>query len=84
MLVRAWIWLIGLSLLATVLALGQDGLPPLAAKPVGLVILLISALKAGIILSDYLDLRVAPQILRGFCAGLGVFVMIAAALYLAG
>lgn len=83
MLLRAWIWLIVLSLLATVLALGQNALPPVAAKAVGLAILLISG-KAAIILSDYLDLRAAPPILRGFRAGLGAFLAVAAALYLAG
>lgn len=84
MLLRAWIWLIALSLLATALALGQHALPPVAAKPAGLAILLISGVKAEIILSDYLDLRAAPQILRGFRAGLGAFLAVAAALYLAG
>lgn len=84
MLFRAWIWLIVLSLMATALALGQHALPQLAARPVGLAILLIAGLKARIILADYLDLRAAPPILRGFSAALGFFLMVAAALYLAG
>lgn len=84
MLTRAWIWLMALSLGATVLALSQHALPPVAARPVGLAILLISGLKAAIILSDYLELRTAPAIRRGFRAGLVFFLLAAAGLYLAG
>lgn len=84
MLTRAWIWLMVLSLGATALALSQHALPSVAAKPVGLGILVISGLKAGIILSDYLELRTAPAIQRGFRAGLVFFLFFAAGLYLAG
>lgn len=84
MLVRAWMWLILLSLLATALALGQHLLPPVATKGAGLAILMIAGLKARIILSDYLELHMTPAILRGFSAGLIFFLLIAGGLYLAG
>ena len=84
MLERAWIWLIGLSLLATALALGQHLLPAGAAKLAGLAVLATSGLKARIILSDYLDLAQAPQILRGFTFARALFLLAGAGLYLAG
>lgn len=84
MLERAWIWLMGLSLMATAVALGQPLLPDGAAKLAGLVVLAISGLKARIILSDYLELAEAPRILRGFVFALALFLLAAAGLYLAG
>lgn len=84
MLERAWGWLIGLSFLATALALGQPLLPPLAAKLAGLLVLAIAGLKARIILSDYLELAAAPRIRRGFTFALALFLLAAAGLYLAG
>ena len=83
MLERAWIWLIGLSLLATAVALGQPLLPKGAPWLAGLVVLGIAGVKARIILSDYLDLARAPQILRGFTFALALFLLAAAGLYLA-
>ncbi len=84
MLERAWIGLIGLSLFATAVALGQPWLPPGAGWLAGLAVLAISGAKARIILADYLELAEAPGILRGFGIVLGLFLLGAAGLYLAG
>ena len=84
MLLRAWIWLVGLSLAATALALGQPMLPPLAAKGAGLAILVISWIKANLLLRDYLELRRAPRIRGGFRFALSLFLIAAGALYLFG
>lgn len=84
MLERAWVWLIGLSVLSTVLALGQPLLPPMVAKLAGLLVLAIAGLKARIILSDYLELADTPRIRRGFTFALALFLLAAAGLYLAG
>ncbi len=83
MLERAWIWLMGLSLLATAVALGQPWLPKGVAWLAGLGVLAISGAKARIILADYLELAEAPQILRGFTFALALFLLAAAGLYLA-
>lgn len=50
----------------------------------GLAVLAISGAKARIILADYLELAEAPGILRGFGIVLGLFLLGAAGLYLAG
>lgn len=83
MLERAWIWLIGLSLLSTAVALGQPWLPAGISWLAGLVVLAIAGQKARIILSDYLELAEAPQILRGFTFALALFLLAAVGLYLA-
>ena len=83
MLERAWIWLIGLSLLATAVALGQPWLAAGISWLAGLVVLTIAGAKARIILSDYLELALAPQILRGFTFALALFLLAASGLYLA-
>ena len=83
MLERAWIWLMGLSLAATAVALGQPLLPNGATWLAGLMVLAVAGLKARIILKDYLELAEAPQILRGFAFALSLFLLAAAGLYLA-
>lgn len=84
MLLRAWLMLIFLSLLATAVALSGPLLPPIGARLAGLAILLLSGIKAAIILSDYLELGHAPPIRRSFRVALGAFLLAAAGLYLAG
>ena len=81
---RAWLWLAGLSLAATLLALSLPALPEGPARGgVAVLVLAIAGRKADVILSDYLDLREAPHIRRGFRLALVLFLLIAAGLYLA-
>ncbi|MEP5009326.1 cytochrome C oxidase subunit IV family protein [Roseobacter sp.] len=76
-LTRAWILLVGLSLIAAAVSLG---LPTRLAAPA---ILLLALLKARIILSDYLDLKSAPPWQRGFTLTLTLFCLTLLGLYLA-
>ncbi|MFV0408436.1 MAG: cytochrome C oxidase subunit IV family protein [Paracoccus sp. (in: a-proteobacteria)] len=82
-LTRAWGLLIGLSLIATALAMSLGALPSIWRELVALVILAISGVKANLILAVYLELRLAPAVLRGFRVLLALFLTLAAALYLA-
>lgn len=74
----AWITLIALSLAAAGLTL--PGLPPALT---GALILLLTLFKARVILADYLDLRPAPDWLRGFMLALGTLVILLFGLSLA-
>ncbi|WBU62775.1 cytochrome C oxidase subunit IV family protein [Paracoccus aerodenitrificans] len=82
--IGAWIRLVVLSLIATMLALLHPVLPGPLAKGSGMAILIVVWLKANIILSDYLELRQAPRIRSGFLFGLSLFLIAATGLYLIG
>ncbi|WP_158644556.1 cytochrome C oxidase subunit IV family protein [Paracoccus jeotgali] len=81
MLERAWISLIALSLLATAVALSQHLLPGSVQSVAGVVVLVLALIKARIILSDYLELAEAPDVLRSFTVGLSMFLIAASVLY---
>ena len=79
-LIRAWGWLIGLSLGSTVMA--QLPLPPHLAAVTGAAILVLAWAKARIILTRYLGLHAAPFWCRGFELALGFFCCLLLGLYL--
>ncbi len=82
--IRAWLWLIGLSLLSTILALLVDQrLSGAAVTAAGAAILTLSWLKARVILSDYLGLRAAPFWRRGFGMVLAFYMLMLLGLYVA-
>lgn len=74
---RAWLLLIGLSLVSALVTLA--GLPPKAA---GLLILALGLIKARVILSRYLGLAEAPGWLSGFFAVICLWGLLTAGLYL--
>lgn len=76
-LTRALVLLVGLSLITTVFA----GVLPDAGPVFVLTVLLLSGLKARVILSDYLGLREAPSFQGGFTAFLIGFLGLAALIY---
>lgn len=66
---RAWIILVGLSALSTLVAAsGLDGRWLAAA------VLPLAGLKGHVILNHYLQLAQAPEIARGFSLVLGLFI----------
>jgi hypothetical protein len=66
---RAWIILVGLSALSTLVAAsGLDGRWLAAA------VLPLAGLKGHVILNYYLQLAQAPEIARGFSLVLGLFI----------
>ena len=75
---KAWAWLLALSAAST--ALAASGLTGAA---LALPILMLSGLKAHVILRDYLGLRVAPGWLQGFDLGLTLLIVTFASLALA-
>ncbi|SLN44696.1 hypothetical protein PEL8287_02277 [Roseovarius litorisediminis] len=79
-LLRAWLWLIGLSLGSTAVSLWHW--PPKMTALAGTVILTLAWLKARIILSRYLGLAAAPFWQRGFGISLAVFCALLLGLYL--
>jgi len=81
-LLRAWGWLVALSLVSTAISLGpwSPALVPLA----GALILVVAWSKARIILARYLGLVAAPFWRRGFDLALGCFCLLLLGLYLAG
>ncbi len=82
--IRAWLWLIGLSLTSTLVAIAVDQrLTGAAVTLAGAVILTLSWLKARVILSDYLGLRAAPFWRRGFGMVLGFYMALLLGLYVA-
>lgn len=82
--IRAWVWLLGLSLLSTGLALLVDQrLSGGAVTLAGAAILTLSWLKARVILSDYLGLRAAPFWRRGFGMVLAIYMLVLLGLYVA-
>lgn len=79
-LTRAFILLIALSLATTVVTHWATGAGPLFVVAV----LLLSGLKARVILLDYLGLRNAPSFRGGFVTFLVAFLVLAFGLYFAG
>ncbi|UYV37768.1 nitric oxide reductase F protein [Rhodobacteraceae bacterium D3-12] len=78
---HAWLWLIGLSIISTVLAeVVSLGTPPIVT---GTLVLVVAVLKARTILSRYLGLASAPNWRRGFNLTLTLFALILLTLYLA-
>lgn len=80
-LLRAWLWLIGLSLGSTAVSLWHW--PPSFAALAGAVILVLAWLKARVILARYLGLSAAPFWRRGFEISLALFCLLLLGLYLA-
>lgn len=80
-LIRAWVFLLALTAAATLVSLLGGTMAPRLA---GVGILVACWLKARIILSDYLDLRRAPEWRRGFDLLTGLVVAVLAGLFLAG
>lgn len=77
---RAFLTLLGLSVLTVVLT----EIRPQAGMGFVALVLLLSGLKARVILVDYLGLRQAPAWKRGFNAFLIAFLLLAYGLYLIG
>ena len=80
-LLRAWLWLIGLSFGSTLVSLWPW--PPALAALAGGLVLGLAWLKARVILSRYLGLCEAPAWRRGFGISLGLFCLLLLGLYLA-
>lgn len=78
-LLRAWVWLVALSIGSTIVALT---LPRLQATVAGVVILTLAWLKARVILARYLGLAAVPAVAFGFGLVLGLFMLAALGLYL--
>lgn len=74
---RAWLLLIGLSLISALTTIG--GLSP---KIAGLVILSLGLIKARVILSRYLGLAAAPGWLAGFFAVISLWAILVGGLFL--
>ena len=79
-LLRAWVWLIGLSLGSTAVSLWTW--PPKLAALAGTLVLMLAWLKARIILAYYLGLVRAPFWRRGFNIALAIFCLLLLGLYL--
>ncbi|WP_243405111.1 cytochrome C oxidase subunit IV family protein [Pelagivirga sediminicola] len=79
-LTRAWLALLGLSVLSTVAAAAISA--GFDARVAGVIVMALALMKARLILSQYLGLADAPSWRRGFNAALIVFVLIALGLYL--
>lgn len=76
-LVKAWLWLTGLSLLAATATL-----TPMPRWLLAAAILLLALLKARLILSRYLDLHRAPGWLTGATLVFAIWTALAFGLYL--
>jgi hypothetical protein len=79
-LTRAWLHLLLLSALSTVVAAAMSA--GYDAKIAGGIVLLLALLKARVILSRYLGLADAPTWRRGFNLSLSLFMLCALGLYL--
>jgi nitric oxide reductase NorF protein len=76
----AWLWLVGFSLAAALMAAAMaNGLPRPAA---GAAILVLALLKARVILARYLGLVSAPPWLSGFTWVIGLWALLMLGLYL--
>lgn len=75
---RAWAMLIALSAASTLLAASG-----ITGAGLALPVLILSGLKAHLVLRDYLGLSVAPGWLKGFDLGLALLILAFAALALA-
>lgn len=78
---RAWLWLLALSLGSTAITLWHW--PPQMTVPAGTAILVLAWVKARVILARYLGLAAAPFWRRGFELSLALFCLLLLALYLA-
>ncbi len=78
-LASAWLVLIGLSAVSTLLSLGL-----IEGAAAGVILLGLAWFKARIILDDYLGLRAAPFWRRGFSFVLAIYAAGLLGLYLAG
>ncbi|MDU9005340.1 cytochrome C oxidase subunit IV family protein [Sedimentitalea todarodis] len=76
-LLKTWLWLTGLSLLAAVATLA-----PMARWVLAAAILLLALLKARLILARYLDLYRAPGWLAGATLVFAIWTVLAFGLYL--
>ncbi len=81
-LIRAWLGLLGLSLLGTALSTGSAGLMP--AWVAAIAILILAWAKARLILLCYLGLAGVPGWRGGAMAALGVAMLILTGLWGAG
>lgn len=83
-LLRAWIWLTGLSVVSTAGAIlvSTGALTGIGVTFAGAAILTLAWLKARVILSRYLGLASAPFWLRGFDLILGFYAVLLLVLYL--
>ena len=75
---RAWAMLIALSAASTLLAASG-----ITGAVLALPVLILSGMKAHLVLRDYLGLSVAPGWLKGFDLGLALLILAFAALALA-
>ncbi|MCW2307741.1 hypothetical protein [Rhodobium gokarnense] len=83
-LICAWILLIALCLGSTAIALAVgSGLGPVALTAAGAAILLLSWLKARLILNAYLGLAAAPFWRKGFEITLALYALLLLGLYVA-
>lgn len=78
---RAWGWLVALSLGSTAITLWHW--PPGLTVLAGMAILFLAWAKARVILDTYLGLAAAPFWRRGFGLSLGIFCLLLLGLYLA-
>lgn len=79
-LLRAWGWLIGLSLCSTAVSLWHW--PATLTALAGALVLSLGWLKARVILGRYLGLEAAPFWRRGFDIALALFCLLLLGLYL--
>jgi len=79
-LLRAWAWLLTLSLGSTAVSLWHW--PPGLTAVAGSIVLTLAWLKARVILARYLGLAQAPFWRRGFEIALGLFCLLSLGLYL--
>lgn len=78
--IRAWLWLLALSIGSTVAALVVNS--GTQATIAGSIILLLAWAKSRIILAQYLGLAQAPAIKRGFNMVMTLFMLTALGLFL--
>lgn len=84
-LLRAWLFLVGLTGITALTALSTAGpdLSNAARMAVGVLLLLLALAKARIILARYLGLAQVPPVLRGFTIILLLYMVLLAGLYVA-
>lgn len=85
-LLRAWLWLVALSLGSTLIAtaVSRGALEGRVLQIAGATILALAWAKARVILDRYLGLAAAPFWHRGFSIVLGLYCLGLLALYLIG
>lgn len=84
-LAQAWLTLVGLTVLTSVLAkfIASADMSGGAMMVAGPMLLLLALAKARIILARYLGLAQVPSVLRGFTVVLLLYLVLLAALYIA-